>query len=128
MSKVIGHGIDLVQCDRIRDLADRYGQRFLERVFTANELDYSLPKARKWEHLAGRFAVKEAALKALGTGLRGKIAWTDVEVINDPLGRPRVSLEGYTQNLAAELGVTEIIISITHTDDVAVASAIAVGD
>jgi len=128
MSKIMGHGVDLVECARIQELGDRYGQRFLSRIFTQSELDYSLPRARKWEHLAGRFAAKEAILKAIGTGWRGKIAWTDMEIANDDVGRPTVRLEGHTQTLARQLGITEILISITHTKDHAVASAIAVKD
>ena len=127
MSEIKGHGIDLVECGRIKELADRYGDRFLHRVFTPAELTYSGARKRRWEHLAGRFAVKEAVLKALGTGWRGEIAWTDIEVNNDPLGRPAVQLSGFTQQLAQQKGITEIQVSISHNPLYAIASALAIG-
>jgi len=126
MDKVAGHGIDMVQCCRIKQLGERYGVRFLQRVFTANEIEYCRVRKRNWEHLAGRFAVKEAVLKALGTGWRGRIAWTDVEIINDKLGRPTVQLAGHTLKLSRDMRVREIHVSISHTSDLAIASAIAI--
>lgn len=127
MSNIIGHGIDLVECERIQQLAERYGDRFLTRIFTPTELDYCMGRVRKWEHLAGRFAVKEAILKAIGTGWRGKIAWTDMAVSNDPAGRPSIKLNGHTREVAEQRGISEIQISITHTKDHAIASALAIG-
>lgn len=126
MSRIIGHGVDLVECHRIQQLAERYGRRFLERIFTKDELDYCLSRKRKWEHLAGRFAAKEAVLKVLGTGWAGQIAWTHIEIRNDTAGRPGVELSGYTNDLAQKLGVKEILVSISHTSDHAIASAVAV--
>ncbi len=126
MSKILGHGIDLVECNRIRELADRYEDRFLRRVFTESELAYCLPRKRKWEHLAGRFAVKEAVLKVLGTGWRNKIAWTDMEITNDPSGQPRVCLTGESREICRKLGITTILISISHTETHAAASAIGI--
>jgi len=128
MGRILGHGIDLIECRRIEELAERHGERFLRRVFTEAELKYCLDRAHRWQHLAGRFAAKEAVLKALGTGWRGQIAWTDVEVTNDPLGRPTVRLDGHSRELAAQRGITEILVSITHTGRLAQASAIAVGE
>jgi len=128
MSDLRGHGIDLVECDRIRLLAERHGDRFLRRVFTDKELAYCLPRRRKWEHLAGRFAVKEAILKVLGTGWRDKIAWTDMEILNDPSGQPRLSLTGETLDICRKLGISRIDISISHTERYATASAIGIGE
>lgn len=128
MTKILGHGIDLVEVHRIEELAERYGERFLARVFTETELEYCRARKRRWEHLAGRFAVKEAVLKAIGTGWRGQIAWTDVAVVNDPLGRPTVVLGGHTKMLAEQKGIVEIQISISHTDQHAIASALALGE
>lgn len=126
MPEIVGHGIDLVECDRIRELAERHGQRFLDRVFTEAEQKYCQAKTKTtWIHFAGRFAVKEAVLKALGTGWRGQIAWTDVEVVRDSFGRPTVRLGGHTATLAGEKGIDDIQISISHTETLAMASAIA---
>jgi len=84
----IAHGIDLVDCPRIEKMLERHGQRFLERVFTPLEQDYAKKNKNRTEKLAGRFAAKEAVLKLLGTGWRGTIAWTDIEVVNNAAGQP----------------------------------------
>jgi holo-[acyl-carrier protein] synthase len=126
MSEVINQGIDLVECARIQEIVDRYGDRFLQRVFTPKELDYCLPRKRRWEHLAGRFAAKEAILKVLGTGWRDKIAWTDMEIVNLPGGQPQVTLTGEPVEICKKLGITRILLSISHTDHYAVASALGV--
>ena len=123
----MAHGIDMVDCDRLGRSVARHGRRFLERIFTPAELEYCEGRKRCMEHLAGRFAVKEAVMKVLGTGWRGGIAWTDIEVRNDPLGKPEVHLTGRCRELADEMGLEKILISITHTDSQAVASAIACG-
>ena len=125
---VLGHGIDMVDCARISQSIERHGQRFLQRVFTPVELEYCLGRKREIEHLAGRFAAKEAVLKVLGTGWRKGINWTDIEVRNDPAGRPMVSLGGKCAEIAAQLGMTEVFISISHIETHAIASAIACGD
>jgi len=126
MNQVINQGIDIVECDRMRDITDRYGDRFLHRVFTDKELQYCMPRKRKWEHLAGRFAAKEAILKVLGTGWRDKIAWTDMEIVNLPGGQPQVTLTGESKEICKKLGITKILLSISHTENYAVASAIGV--
>jgi holo-[acyl-carrier protein] synthase len=126
-AKIISHGIDMVECRRIGQMLERYGDRFLERVFTPLEQQYSLNRKRRIEHLAGRFAVKEAVMKVLGTGWRDGIAWTDIETANDPAGRPAVRLSGKVASLAAEMGINKVLVSISHADDYAIASAIAVG-
>jgi len=122
---VIAHGVDFVETERIAQIVARHGQRLVDRVFTAAEQAYCRGRAREWEHLAGRFASKEAVLKALGTGWRGGIAWTDIEVTNEPSGRPVVSLSGRCSEIARELGIGRILISISHIDTHAMASAIA---
>jgi holo-[acyl-carrier protein] synthase len=122
---IIAHGIDLVDCPRIEEMLTRHGERFLERVFTAKERAYADANKNRIEKLAGRFAVKEAVLKLLGTGWRGKIAWTDIEVVNDELGRPMVVISGETKVIAERLGIGQISVSITHTSNFVIASAIA---
>jgi holo-[acyl-carrier protein] synthase len=106
-------------------MAARHGQPFLDRIFTPSEQKYAGDNKNGIEKLAGRFAAKEAILKLLGTGWRGKIAWTDIEIINNEMGQPQVSLTGRVKEIADYLGVTEISVSITHTANFAIASAAA---
>jgi len=120
----MAHGIDLVECSRLAEVVQRHGERFLKRVFTPGELAYCRGRKREIEHLAGRFAAKEAVLKVLGTGWRGGIAWTDVEVANAPSGAPGVALSGRCREIADELGLSTILVSISHTATHAIASAI----
>ncbi len=125
---ILAHGIDLVDCSRIEALIKRHGDRFIDRIFTKAEHDYAVKNKNYLERLAGRFAAKEAVLKAIGTGWRGRICWTDIEVINTPLGQPRVHLSGQVQAIAERLGITQMSISITHTADFAIASAVALAE
>lgn len=125
--RIVGHGIDLVEIARISSLVDRHGDRFLQRCFTADELALALGRKRRDEHLAGRFAAKEAILKALGTGWRGGIAWTDMNLRRDPAGAPRLVLSGETAIIAERLGIRRWLVSLSHTQTYAIASAIAVG-
>ena len=124
---VIAHGIDMVDCERLGRSIARHGRRFLQRIYTPAELAYCEDRKRCTEHLAGRFAVKEAVMKVLGTGWRGGIAWTDIEVSNDPLGRPEVVLSGRCRELADEMGLETILVAITHVETMAMASAIGCG-
>ena len=122
---IIGHGIDIVETARIRKLVDDHGQHFLDRVFTPAEQAYcSRNPKRYFEHLAGRFAAKEAVLKVLGTGWRGGIAWTDVEVAKEPSGLPKVVLTGESLRVACERGIYRWHLSISHIETHAMASAI----
>lgn len=121
----LAHGIDLVDCPRIEQLLERHGDRFLARVFTEAERTYADANRNRIETLAGRFAAKEAVLKMIGTGWRGKIAWTDIEVINNPAGRPEAKLSGEVLDIAKSLGLGPISISISHTANFAMASAVA---
>jgi len=124
---ILGHGIDIIETRRIAEILDRHAERFLARVFTPDEASYAMPARRRVEHLAGRFAAKEAALKALGTGLSRGVAWTDVEVRLLPSGQPTLRLQGRAAIIARTLGVREWHLSISHSHDYAVASVIAVG-
>jgi holo-[acyl-carrier protein] synthase len=125
---VISHGVDMVECKRLGTSIQRHGDRFLQRVFTPAELEYCLGKKRELEHLAGRFAAKEAVLKVLGTGWRKGISWTDVEVRNEPSGEPRAYLSGRCREVADQLGMSRILISISHITTHAIASAIGVAE
>ncbi len=121
---VVGHGIDLVENARIERICQEHPDRFLGRILTPAERDYCLRHRNAIPNIAGRFAAKEAILKILGTGWRGGIAWTDIEILNDPAGQPHVTLSGHTQEIASRLGIARIVLSITHTDGHAAASAI----
>ena len=123
--KIIAHGIDLVDFPRIDAMVTRHGRRFLDRVFTAKEQADANAVKNTTEKLAGRFAAKEAVLKLLGTGWRGKIAWTDIEVVNNAMGQPIVEISGEVFRIADEQGIEQITLSITHTADFAIASAVA---
>jgi holo-[acyl-carrier protein] synthase len=123
--KIVAHGIDLVDFPRIEEMIKRHGERFLNKVFTAAEQAYAEANKNGTEKLAGRFAAKEAVLKLVGTGWRGKIAWTDIEIINNPAGPPEVVLCGEVKKIADKLGIKHISISITHTANFAIASAVA---
>jgi holo-[acyl-carrier protein] synthase len=125
MEKIISHGIDLVDFPRIEEMVKRHGGRFLERVFTAAERAYADANKNRMEKLAGRFAAKEAVLKLMGTGWRGKIAWTDIEITNNSAGQPEVNLSGEVKKIAGRLGIKHISVSITHTANFAIASAVA---
>ena len=120
----IAHGIDLVECTRLQEVIDRHGDRFLKRIFTPGELDYSGDRKRRIEHLSARFAAKEAVMKVLGTGWSAGVSWKDIEVTNDPAGRPEIQLTGKSRERASQLGIDTVLISITHTAGHAMASAI----
>jgi holo-[acyl-carrier protein] synthase len=126
--EIVAHGIDLVDCPRIEDMVKRHGRRFIDRVYTAAEQAYAESNKNSIEKLAGRFAAKEAILKLLGTGWRGKIAWTDIEVVNNSAGQPEVTLSGEVKKIADELGIKHVSVSITHTANFAIASAVALAE
>jgi holo-[acyl-carrier protein] synthase len=123
--EIVAHGIDLVDFPRIEEMLKRHGERFLNKVFTSAEQSYARTNKNGTEKLAGRFAAKEAILKLMGTGWRGKIAWTDIEIINSPTGQPEVTLRGEVEKIADKLGIKHISVSITHTANFAIASAVA---
>jgi holo-[acyl-carrier protein] synthase len=123
--EIIAHGIDLVDFPRIEEMVKEHDKRFLDRVFTTAEQAYADSNKNRIEKLAGRFAAKEAVLKLVGTGWRGKIAWTDIEIINNPAGQPLVTVSGEVKKLVDKLGIKQISVSITHTANFAIASAVA---
>jgi len=123
--EIVAHGIDLVDCPRIEQMIQRHGERFIRRVFTDGEQAYAEKNKNEVEKLAGRFAAKEAILKLVGTGWRGRIAWTDIEIINNAAGQPEVTLGGEVKKIADKLGIKHISVSITHTANFAIASAVA---
>jgi holo-[acyl-carrier protein] synthase len=118
-------GVDIVGVERIARLASEHLARF-DTVFTAAELEYCSRKRRRDDHLAARFAAKEAVLKAVGTGLRKRMQWTDVEVVRDASGRPGVRLHGEVAAIARRKGVTRIDLSLSHSAGLAMAGAIAI--
>jgi holo-[acyl-carrier protein] synthase len=123
--KIIAHGIDLVDFDRIEQMLAKHSDRFADRVFTAAEQADADRVKNRVEKLAGRFAAKEAVMKLVGTGWRDGIAWTDIEVVNNALGQPIVTISGKVKELADEKGIEQITLSITHTSNFAIASAVA---
>lgn len=123
--EIIAHGIDLVDFPRIEQMIERHGSRFIDRLFTAAEQTYARGHRNWVEKYAGRFAAKEAVLKLLGTGWRGKIAWTDIEVTNNAVGQPQVRLSGEVKEIADRMKIAHISLSITHTANFAIASAVA---
>jgi len=122
---IVGTGIDLCEVDRIRKaITASHGQRFVERVFTPQEIAYAQRRANPYERYAARFAAKEAGMKALGTGWRGGLAWQDLEVVNLPSGRPTLQLHRGAAEIAEKLGVVNISLSLTHTSEQALAMVI----
>ncbi len=127
--QIIGHGIDIVETARVAKMLSDHEERFLRRCFTQGERDYvAANPARRAEHLAGRFAAKEAILKVLGTGWSNGISWTEAEVVRQVSGKPTVVLHGRCQEVAKELGITQWQLSISHSGSYATASAIGVGE
>ena len=118
---MLSTGVDIIEIPRVRLVFEKYGQRFLDRVFTADEIAYCRGRA---SNLAARFAAKEAAMKALGTGIRG-VAWKDIEVVRQESGAPSIQLHGRSKNRAQRVGIQEIAVSLSHSREYAVASVIA---
>jgi holo-[acyl-carrier protein] synthase len=112
---IVGIGIDIAEVERIKGAVERHGEVFLRRVFTAKEREYCERFKNKFERYAGRFAVKEAAMKALGTGWSRGVRWVDIEVLRQKGGRPTLALAGEAGKIAKQLGVKHIALSITHT-------------
>ena len=121
---IVGTGIDIAEVPRIGAAIERFGDRFLRRIFTAGEISYCDSKANRIERYAARFAAKEAALKAIGTGWKHGVAWTEVEVRREPGGRPTIAFSGRAGEFAAKLGVKRASLSLSHTKDQAVAFVI----
>lgn len=121
---IVGMGIDIAEVERIGAVIEKQGGRFLRRVYTSEEVAYCEQFKNKYERYAGRFAVKEAAMKALGTGWSRGVRWVDVEVVRQRGGRPTVMLRGEAKNIADRMGVKHIAVSITHTAEQAFAQVI----
>jgi holo-[acyl-carrier protein] synthase len=124
---IVGTGVDLAEVDRIRKAIGRYGNRFIDRIYTPAEIAYVERKANRFERYAGRFAAKEAGMKAIGTGWKYGVRWRDFEVANLPSGRPILKLHGEAARIADQLGVKLISLSITHTAELGMAHVILEG-
>lgn len=121
---IVGTGIDITEVPRIRQSIERFGRRFLERVFSAGEIRYCDSKANRFERYAARFAAKEAAMKALGTGWNHGVRWRDCEVMRQSGGRPTMAFHGKAGEFAAKLGVKNVALSLSHTAEQAIAQVI----
>ena len=122
--RIIGIGYDIVEVPRIELVLSRWGEKFEKRVFTTQELAYCQSKKNRIQRLATRFAAKEAVFKALGTGWQRGVGWTDIEVTNDGLGKPSITLRGRTEKLSRQLGVQNIFVSMTNTENYGAAQVI----
>jgi len=125
---IIGIGTDITECLRIARMIERHGELFLNRVFTPEEIDYCGSRKQATQHFTGRWAAKEAALKALGTGWVRGISWRDVEVRNQPGGKPTLAVRGGAKEIARQLGVTKMLVTISHCRTHATAYVVAVGE
>jgi holo-[acyl-carrier protein] synthase len=124
---VLGIGVDLVENARIQHSLDRFGERFLRRVFTTGEIEYSQSMKYPARHLAARFAAKEAVSKAFGTGIGKAMGWKEIDVRRKPSGEPYVVLEGGAKRLADERGVSAVWITLSHTENHAMAMIVVEG-
>ena len=121
---IVGTGVDLAEVPRIQASIERYGDKFIQRIYTPAEIAYVERKANKYERYAARFAAKEAGMKAIGTGWRRGVRWQDFEVANLPSGKPTLRLHGAAARHAAKLGVKSVSLSITHTAQLGMAHVI----
>jgi holo-[acyl-carrier protein] synthase len=121
---IVGTGVDLAEVPRIRASIERFGVRFVNRIFTPAEIAYVERKANRFERYAARFAAKEAGMKAIGTGWKRGVTWQDFEVANLPSGKPTLRLHGVAGAIAAKLGVRNISLSLTHTAELGMAHVI----
>lgn len=137
---IIGIGIDLVKSARIKDAVQKWDKRFLNRIFTPLEQEYAFAHKVPYLHLAGRFAVKEAVMKALGTGWRGGVRWTEIGVVNESAdapdrpvsksatGKPRVEVTGNVKQMMDARRIKEIQVSISHDTEYSVAQVVLIGE
>jgi holo-[acyl-carrier protein] synthase len=121
---IVGTGIDIAEVPRIAESIQRFGDRFLRRVFTEGEINYCDSKANRVERYAARFAAKEAAMKALGTGWSRGVRWRDIEVVRQPGGRPTIEFHGKAAEFAGHLNARNVALSLSHTPEQAIASVI----
>jgi holo-[acyl-carrier protein] synthase len=125
MAQIIGIGTDIIECLRIAQMIERHGELFINRVYTPHEIQYCKSRKQATQHFAGRWAAKEAVLKAIGTGWRRGICWRDIEIRNEPGGRPVVAMCGGARDVVEQLGITEMLVSISHCRSHATAYALA---
>lgn len=121
---IVGSGVDIVEIARIADMLERYGDRFCRRIYLPREISYCRRKRNAAESFAARFAAKEAAAKALGTGIQSGVGWRDIEVLRAPGGRPSLLFHGRAAAVAGKLGVRNAAISLTHTRTQALAQVL----
>jgi holo-[acyl-carrier protein] synthase len=121
---ILGTGVDIAEVPRVRESIERFGDRFLKRVFTDGEIQYCERKARRFESYAARFAAKEAGMKALGTGWNHGVRWRDIEVVRPKGQRPTIQFHGAAAAIATKLGAKNIALSLTHTAEQALAHVI----
>ena len=121
---IVGTGVDLAEVPRIRASIERFGARFVSRIFTPAEIAYVERKANRYERYAARFAAKEAGMKAIGTGWKRGVTWQDFEVANLPSGKPTLKLHGVAGEIASKLGVRNVSLSLTHTAELGMAHVI----
>ena len=121
---VLGIGVDLVECSRIQHSLERFGEKFLHRVFTEGEIAYSMSMKFPARHLAARFAAKEAVSKAFGTGIGKSMGWRDIDVRKKPSGEPYLVFGGGAGKLAKERGVSNALITLSHTEHHAMAAVV----
>ena len=121
---IVGSGIDLIEIERIRRSVARFGDRFLNRIFTTAEKRYCMTKKNSAESFAARFAAKEAGAKALGTGISRGVNWLEIEVVREPGGRPTLQFHGRAAERATAMSVCNAALSITHSETVAMASVV----
>ena len=124
---ILGIGTDVVEVLRIAQMIERHGELFIDRVYTAAEIEYCRSRKQATQHFAGRWAAKEAIMKAIGTGWRRGISWRDMEVRNNEGGKPTVALRGGARDVVEQLGIADVLISISHCRSHATAFAIAIG-
>jgi holo-[acyl-carrier protein] synthase len=127
MSEIIGIGTDITECLRIARMIERHGELFINRVYTPEEIKYCQSRKQATQHFTGRWAAKEAILKALGTGWRRGISWRDMEIRNEPGGKPVVAVRAGVKDVVEQLGISEIHVTISHCRTHATAFAVAVG-
>lgn len=124
---IVGLGTDIIEIHRIADMVERHGENFLNRIYTSDEVTYCQKRKESNQHLAGRWAVKEAVMKALGTGFVKGIHFRDIEVTSERSGKPILLLHGGARDRAEQLGIDQVLISISHCREYATATAIGVG-
>ena len=125
---ISGIGIDAIKIDRFRKAVEERGEPFLKRIFTQKELEYGGTKKAYYTHMAGKFAAKEAVKKAIPEGARIGLNWKEIEILNDCDGKPYAILHGEAERLKKDFNLTEVLVSISHTKDLAIANAVGVNN